>query len=148
MSCTSKPTGIASHKNNFTSQLEGVWMCTVDEDTVFESWNRENDSLLNGLSFTVHGSDTILEEIISLRNVGGLWHYCPNVAGQNEGKVICFVQSEMSDTLIRFKNMAHDFPQYIAYRKTGEHLLEAEISGPLDGRDTAFVFTLFKLSEP
>lgn len=148
LSCKPKPSENASHINDFSTRMEGVWICMMDEDTVFESWSRENDSLMKGLSFTVNGPDTMLEEIIVMRKTGGLWRYCPSVANQNDGKEICFVQSVLSDSLIRFKNTAHDFPQYIEYRKNGEHSMEAKISGPLDGRDTAFVFTLFKLPEP
>lgn len=129
----------------FTTNLTGDWFCIIDSDTIYESWSKENDSTMKGISYTATGDEKVLEEIIQLKRTRGKWLYCPTIATQNDGKEVCFEYLSGDSTYMRFGNPLHDFPESIEYRFTHKQVLEASIRGKLNGQDTAIVFTLFKV---
>jgi hypothetical protein len=109
--------------------LAGQW-CGGDEDSrIEEAWLPEAGGSLLGMSRTVRDGRTASFEFmrITLQHGRASFHVQPDGAPPT-----VFVAAERGDDWIRFKNPAHDFPNVIEYRRSGEGL-SAWISGP--GRD-------------
>ena len=71
--------------------------------------------------------DTLREyEFVLIREVDGKLQYEAKPSGQ---PAATFPQKTVSDTLVEFEDLAHDFPQRIAYRRVGADSLIAWIDG-------------------
>jgi hypothetical protein len=122
--------------------LLGSWENHSEEGDAAEIWKKENDSTYSGVSYFIVGKDTVSSEKISLEQRGDEVFYIPTVNDQNAGKPVKFKLTSSENDQLVFENPSHDFPQKITYRKFSKDSLMAEISGKLNGKESAQQFPL------
>ena len=117
--------------------LLGKWKRTNEKQGMetYENWEKTNDSLYEGIGFTMMHGDTVKEERIRIAKKNESWGLMVKVPEEKEW--VPFELSTMSDSTFSFKNETIDFPKLITYRKAGERTL-AEVSG--DGMEIDFEF--------
>jgi len=135
-----------SNKKAFKAMdwLLGSWEGNSEQGTVTEKWVKINDTLFAGQSFTLHGSDTLGSETISLQIGDTAILYIPLVKGQNDNKPVVFKLSYSDNTNMVFENPEHDFPQKISYQLKTEDTLIATVSGMQVGIMQSFSISMFK----
>lgn len=114
--------------------LIGTWENKTAEGSVYESWVKQNDSVLVGKSYMLKGKDTVVFESVRLVQEQANLFYIPIVKDQNNGLPVRFALKTISNGKMVFENPTHDFPQLILYTKTGTDSLIAEISGIEKGK--------------
>ena len=109
--------------------LAGHWCGGEGERRIDEVWLPQSGGILLGMSRTVRG--TQVESVEFMRIVadgdGYAFHVQPNGV-----PATVFTMTYRDAASIRFENPAHDFPNRIEYRRSGDRL-DAAIAGP--GRD-------------
>ena len=127
---SSQPASAQFSRQDFRklAALTGAWQMPQPPGLLYEIWERGSDTLLLGRSFSVRGKDTIPQETVQLAWNGGVITYRPTVVGQNGGLPVTFTLKNISDSGFLFENPAHDFPQAIRYRPSGDALF-ATVSG-------------------
>jgi len=124
--------GCRKRNPNF-SPFVGEWKT---ESGIVEVWNFNETNELLGQSFNIEGTDTILLEILSIREIDGNWYYAPRVMTQNHGREVLFKLMDCTDLIFTFENPKHDYPQRISYNfnaKTDSltvHIENLSISNP------------------
>lgn len=116
-------------------KIVGLWQS--DDGKSFERWTRDKDQYLTA-GFSINGADTSWNEQGKVFQENGKWIFENMVNGQNDGKVVRFTSSSLSETSVQFSNPEHDFPTDINYSITDASVLEAFIVGPnrQGGKDT------------
>ena len=109
--------------------LIGTWENITPRGSIYESWSKVNEQEYKGMSFMLKEQDTIVFENIRLTCEKNQLFYIPVVKNQNGGEPVRFTSKEITEDRLVFENLAHDFPQMIAYTKIGSDSLFAEISG-------------------
>lgn len=127
-------TRLPGNKINGLSWLLGKWQMKDKNAVTYEFWEKQNDSTYKGVSFTLAGSDTVFYESILLQESGSDLFYIPLAKGQNDEKPVVFTFVGFRDSNFVFENPAHDFPQKIVYRQTGNGTLLAYIEGAIKGK--------------
>lgn len=84
-----------------------------------------------GMSRTVRGDSLFAYEVVVLRKQGDLLAYEARPSGQLPAE---FLSESVSDSMVIFENLAHDFPQRIGYRRVGFDSLVAWIEGTEGGQ--------------
>lgn len=117
-------------------KLLGTWQS--EDGKSFERWTKENNERYHSLVYTLHGTDTVVNERASIYRKGVQWVFENLVSGQNEGKSVKFVSAFVKDSAIHFSNPAHDFPNEIHYFLPDENHVNAFIVGGNEkgGKDT------------
>lgn len=127
--CMSLGIGSATAAEPALDWLTAHWCGGDDDRRIDEVWLPEAGGILLGMSRTLRG--TKLESFEFMRIVADgekpAFHVQPNGAPPT-----VFTMAERGEGWIRFENPAHDFPNRIEYRRSGDRL-HAEIAGP--GRD-------------
>lgn len=114
--------------------LIGTWENKTSRGSVYESWSVLNNTELSGRSFMVKGQDTMVFETIRLVQEGDFLVYIPTVEDQNNKQPVRFLQKSVTDNVLIFENLKHDFPQFIQYNRISKDSLVAEISGEIRGK--------------
>ena len=127
--------GDPNQKNSILmlSWLIGKWKSVNDKLITYEIWEKKNDQLYSGTSFTLKGEDTLFQESITLQQNGNEIYYIPLVKDQNEGKPVPFKFTKIKDGEYYFENPEHDFPQVIIYKNPQPDFLCARIEGISEG---------------
>ena len=120
--------------------LEGTWKMETRRSPLFESWQRFDKSTLQGLSYRITGSDTILLERLKLVRQSGEIFYIPAVINQNDGQPVSFKLISSDDNRFVFENKQHDFPQRIIYSIVTKDSIVARIEGISKGREASSDF--------
>ena len=115
--------------------LIGQWKNVDGDYTTYEIWEKNNDKLFSGKSFSIKDVDTIFYESITLQQNGEELYYIPTVRGQNENAPVPFKFSKLVEGEYFFENKEHDFPQQIVYKNPQPDFLCARIQGKKDGKD-------------
>ena len=109
--------------------LAGTWK--LDGKNIYEVWQvNEGDKTLEGRSFIIKGSDTVVTEMITIQSYKESFHYIPDVAGDQPP--VDFTFTSHDDHSFVAENPEHDFPKLIRYRyikKDGQERIEAAIEG-------------------
>ncbi len=114
--------------------IVGTWKISNGSTQIIEQWQQSNDSTFIGKSYFVkNNTDTIPQETIELAYRNGNWFYIPTVTNQNNRQPVSFQLIFIRGTEFVSENAAHDFPQRIAYRRTGNQLF-ASIEGRKNGK--------------
>lgn len=110
-----------------------------------EVWLPPAGDALLGMSRTVR-NDTLrtFEQLVIRRGVNGL---VLEAAPSNQPPA-SFLAAEVSDTLILFENLTHDFPQLIRYVRRGPDSLVAGVSGTVRERQRAIEFNYARVACP
>lgn len=114
--------------------LLGNWGGATAEGVIYESWAVQNDSTFAGTGLFLIRNDTVSREQLILRQSGNMLYYVPTVNNQNDGKPVVFTSTAISPDSLIFENAAHDYPQKIAYYKSGSDSILAVISGMQKGK--------------
>jgi hypothetical protein len=140
ISCSNAPDNLDEFKI-----FHGKWIMNAGEVYILESWEPFNDTLLDGKSYKISGTDTILTETIRLviRNAEIL--YIPTVMDQNNGQSVEFKLTSSKGKTYIFENPAHDFPSKIIYDFKNEKNLNARIEGKLNGKKETIPFNFIKI---
>ena len=123
----------------------GSWQQTTAKGYTIEIWTKQSDTDIAGISYMVHGKDTLSAETIRLVQRDTTLYYIPTVKDQNNGKAIPFRLASITDNQMVFENPTHDFPQKITYRRITKDSLYAEISGPMNGMQQAIPFPMSRM---
>lgn len=109
--------------------LAGHWCGGDGGRRIDEVWLPQSGGVLLGMSRTVRGSQVESFEFmrIVVDGDGASFHVQPNGV-----PATVFTMAARDAESIRFENPAHDFPNRIEYRRSGDRL-DAVIAGP--GRD-------------
>ena len=125
--------------------LVGTWENKTAKGSMYESWVKQNDSVLIGKSYMLKGKDTVVFESVRLVQERANLFYIPIVKNQNNGLPVRFALKTISNEKMVFENSAHDFPQVIWYAKTGADSLVAEISGIEEGKERKETYPMKKI---
>ena len=122
--------------------LIGTWK--MKDKMVFETWKPARDGkTLEGFSFRVKGTDTVAMEQIRFIYEGNLFHYIPDVQGDQPP--VDFKLTQHNAQSFVAENPQHDFPKIIRYkliRKENADVIEASIEG--DGKVIPYHFDRVK----
>lgn len=125
--------------------LIGTWENNTSKDTIYETWKKNNDNELSGMSYIIKDKDTIVYENIQLVQEKDKLVYIPIVKNQNGGLPVRFTAKMVSENHMVFENLQHDFPQIISYTQTDTNALVAEISGSKNGRERKQTFPMKRM---
>lgn len=125
--------------------LVGDWVNKTQRGYVYESWSKKTALELSGKSYLIKANDTIVLETVRLIEEANSLHYIPVVKNQNGGLPVRFTAKTVSDSVMVFQNMEHDFPQVISYTRINADSLVAEISGTSDGKERRIKFPMKKV---
>ena len=125
--------------------LVGTWENKTAKGSMYESWVKQNDSVLIGKGFMIKGKDTVVFESVRLVQERANLFYIPIVKNQNNGLPVRFALKTISNEKMVFENPTHDFPQVIWYAKTGADSLVAEISGVEKGKEHKETYPMKKI---
>lgn len=114
--------------------LIGTWENKTGMGVMYENWERHSSTELIGSSFMVEDQDTVELETLRLVQENTDLFYIPTVNNQNNQLPVKFRMVLFTDSVLRFENKGHDFPQIIEYRLINNDSLVAEISGNKDGQ--------------
>ena len=119
--------------------LAGCWRSEKGGRVVEEHWLAPAGGTLMGVGRTVSAGKTTEHEFLQIRDLADGLTYIAKPSGQPEAS---FRATSKSAGEIVFENPAHDFPQKITYRLTGDTLM-ARTEGTMNGRTRAidFVYT-------
>jgi hypothetical protein len=107
--------------------LAGCWELRTPNRVTREMWMAPLGDLMLGASRTTAGARTREFEQLRLQVDGDRLVYTSLPSGQREAS---FASITLTDTLLVFENLAHDFPQRIGYQRRGTDSLLAYIEGP------------------
>lgn len=139
---TSRPTRLTDTAAWFI----GSWQNINAKGTMFEHWQRTNDTLLSGSGGYIADGDTVFREQLELKQMGNDLYYIPVIEVQNNGKPVYFKLTKATPDMLVFEAPTHDWPQKIAYTKVTPDSIFAEVSGTQQGkmRLEAFPFSRVK----
>jgi hypothetical protein len=129
-----------------TNWLIGKWQTTWEVGVAYETWQKETDSSLAGISYGISGKDTVAFESVKLKQIGTALLYIPTVKEQNNGMPVSFTLTSSGNNYLVFENLKHDYPQKISYQQISVDSMVAEISGVMNGKNAlqTFPFTRAK----
>jgi dipeptidyl aminopeptidase/acylaminoacyl peptidase len=107
--------------------LAGCWELRAPNRVTLEMWMPPLGDLMLGASRTTVGAATSEFEQLQIKVEGDRLVY---VAAPSRQAVTSFPSIAVSDTLVVFENIAHDFPQRIVYQRRGADSIVARIEGP------------------
>jgi hypothetical protein len=114
--------------------LAGTWKMETQKGSLYESWQKVNDSTLQSHSYKVNGKDTAWLEEVELIKRRGTIQYIPIVKGENNNSAITFTLKTINADVYTFENALHDFPQRVVYVLPQNNLLHAWIEGTFKGK--------------
>jgi hypothetical protein len=116
--------------------MTGCWRFEAKGRVVEEHWMAPAGGALLGMSRTVVGGKLTEFEFIQIRDLPEGLTYIAKPSNQPEAK---FVARPATGNEVVFENPAHDFPQTIRYRLSGD-ALQARIDGTMNGKPRGFDF--------
>jgi len=131
------PSAMAQAPSALPHWLGGHWCSETADQTIEEHWLGAAGGMMLGVSRTLTQGRKAQFEFMRIEQVDGL----PTFIAQPQGVPgTAFKQSATGAEWVKFENAAHDFPNQIEYRRTGDEL-NAAISGPGDdGKDMTIPF--------
>lgn len=124
--------------------MAGCWTSEGKEFGSGETWLMPAGGTMLGVSRTVKAGKTVAFEFMQIRqNQEGKLVFIALPSGQRE---TTFVATTSSSEHVIFENPRHDFPQSIAYRKSGPDTIVARIEGTRDGMARAIIFPMRRTS--
>ena len=131
--------GFAAPQVTDLAWLAGCWARQDAEPGSVEVWLEPAGGVMLGMSRTVRGGRTVEHEFLEIREVEpGALGYVAHPSGQAGAT---FKLLRTGDREVVFENLAHDFPQRILYRRTGDELA-ARVEGERNGQIRGFDFPM------
>jgi hypothetical protein len=106
--------------------LAGCWASSAGERQVEEHWTAPRAGSMLGMSRTVRGDRLVEYEFVILRERGAQLAYEVSPSGRPS---TVFLSTTIDARSVVFENLQHDFPQRVAYERSGDEL-QAWIEGP------------------
>lgn len=106
--------------------LTGCWERRTARGVVEERWSTPKGGMLQGMGRTFRGDSLVGYEFVLIREIAGRIVYEAHPSGQASN---LFPLKAITDTLVEFEDLAHDFPQRVGYRRAGADSLIAWIEG-------------------
>ena len=116
-------------------QLNGLWKTGTAEKTIYESWQTISDMEMDGKSYKIKATDTIIFEQTKIVEKNNEVNYIAKVSNQNGGKEVPFKLISSANQTFIFENPEHDFPQRVIYQLVSKDSLHAWIEGKYKGKD-------------
>jgi hypothetical protein len=117
------------------SWLLGKWQMEIPDGIVTEEWQKPSDTQWQGISYLITTSgDTPFYENIKLNYSNDTLYYLPTIIGQNNDREVSFTEKSLSDSIIVFENLQHDFPQRIIYKRLSDTSIVASVEGTQNGQ--------------
>ncbi|MFN8654194.1 MAG: DUF6265 family protein [Gemmatimonadales bacterium] len=126
--------------------MAGCWRQLDAGVVVEEVWLGPQGGTMVGVSRTVFGDTTRSTEHMVIRTgmSGGLV-YEASPSGQPPA---AFLSTAVSDSLVVFENLTHDFPQQIRYSRAGRDSLVAVVSGTVRDKLRSIAYRYARASCP
>jgi len=122
--------------------MHGCWQMTTPQSIVEEQWMAPRGGTMIGVGRTVRGERTTDYEFVVLKEQNGQLAYEAHPAGQAPA---VFVARETAADSVVFENDAHDFPQRVGYRRSGNGLI-GWIEGTQNGKSRRIEFTYTRVA--
>lgn len=116
--------------------LHGCWERRAGTRLIEEQWMRPRGTTMLGMSRTVRGDTLVEYEFVRVFERNGSLVYAAQPSGQSPAE---FTSTAIRDGALTFANLAHDFPQRVLYRRTGDSL-HARVEGTMNGRERGIDF--------
>jgi hypothetical protein len=110
--------------------ISGKWKLKESNFTLYEDWEKTNDSTYIGLSYTLDKEEKNISERLYILKLNNHIVYIAQ-PGNNNPTLFTLISSE--DNKFIFENKEHDFPQRITYHFTTDSTLTASIEGDVNG---------------
>jgi hypothetical protein len=110
--------------------LQGCWQMNAGDRVVEEQWMAPRGGVMLSTGRTVRGTTLVEYEWVLLREKDGTLEYEAHPSGQASA---VFTAKSTTESEVVFENLAHDFPQRVGYRRSGDSLL-AWIEGNAGGK--------------
>jgi Tol biopolymer transport system component len=107
--------------------IAGCWELRATNRLTHEMWMPPAGGSMMGASRTASLTATREFEHLRITTDGARLVYTALPSGQRETS---FPSTQLSDTLLVFENLQHDFPQRIIYRRRGTDSVIARVEGP------------------
>jgi hypothetical protein len=117
--------------------LAGPWVTQRGTRTIEEQWNEPRGGLMQAVGRTTQGERLVEFEFLRIVRRGGSLVF---IAQPNGIPPTEFTLTAHGADSVRFENLAHDFPQVVAYRRTGADALLAVVSATTGGKTRAVRF--------
>jgi hypothetical protein len=124
--------------------LKGCWERRVGTRLVEEHWMSPRGGAMLGMGRTVRGDTLIEYEHVRIFERNGRLVYAAQPSGQAAAE---FESTTIDDRSLVFANPAHDFPQRIRYRLTGDSLW-ARVEGKMNGQERGVDFRYARVACP
>lgn len=111
--------------------LTGCWESRSAQRVIEEQWMAPRAGTMLGMSRTTRGDSLIESEQVLLREHGARLLYEAHPSGQ---AAAVFTSTVITDSIVVFENLQHDFPQRVGYHRMGSDSLMAYIEGEINGR--------------
>ena len=106
--------------------LEGTWK--LKGKNTYEVWKTGSDQkTMEGISYRIHGTDTVVTERIKIKGEKNTFYYVPDVAGDQPE--IYFKITTFNNTAFTAENPQHDFPKVIRYELISPAEMKAQTEG-------------------
>ena len=119
--------------------LSGCWEMDAPEKNlqITEQWMKPGGGMMIGSGRTVKGGKAVDYEFLRIvEEPDGIFYIAKPTANQEETK-FKLIKSVVGE--IAFENPAHDFPQRVMYKLTGDNL-NARIEGIMNGKSRGIDF--------
>jgi len=111
-------TAQSQESTDFPHWLEGTWKINYEDGTSFEQWVKTNNETLEGRTFRIFNSDTIVFGTMKIKNNNtGILFYLYEPFSEN-GKYVPYKLIRKTPELWAFENPEAGFPQIINYLRT------------------------------
>ncbi len=131
-------TNLVYGQSTFPNFLQGTWR--VENQEIYEHWDKLNDHTLKGLSYKMEDGRMIVSEYLEIVQSNNEVIYTAIVINQNQNQGIEFKLTQSDSTFV-FENMNHDFPKKIVYQQLSENGILVQVS---DGKQQCYDYKLIK----
>lgn len=115
--------------------LTGCWEWRSARGVVDEHWSATTGGMLLGFSRTLRGDSITEYEFVRIYSAGDTLVYEAHPSRQQRAEFRAVAPFEPA---IVFANPAHDFPQRVIYRRSGNDTLHARVEGTRNGQARGF----------
>lgn len=125
--------------------LAGCWEMVATQRTVEEQWMAPRGGTMIGTSRTFRSDSLVAYELVIVREQGGRLAYEAHPSGQ---ATAVFLSRTVTDSMIVFENLEHDFPQRVGYERKSHDVVHAWVEGPHNGRERRITFAYRRVPCP
>jgi len=115
-------------------QIVGLWEVKTEVVTLYEQWNVNPDSTLEGRNFYITPEkDTVLTKTMKIISKDDTAYYVTKIPDQNNGKPVYYKIIEFTPMVFVFENRQQVFPQMITYSIKTADLYAVILEAPEEG---------------